>query len=112
MGSGRSVAAKFGEWATAIAPTITPRGLGPGTSTKGPCTPCIPCRCHPTTTKTGHRPMENETVRKIHQLYDEREQVWFDVYEAPGVEGRPITAEVPREDQHPNAVRRHLLRKG
>ena len=39
--------------------------------------------------------MTTETVRKTHQLYDEREQVWFDVYEAPGIEGRPITAEVP-----------------
>lgn len=49
---------------------------------------------------------------KTHQLYDEREGVWFDIYEAPGIEGRPITAEVPRQDQHPNTVRRALLAKG
>lgn len=56
--------------------------------------------------------METETVRKTYQLYDEAAQVWFDIYEAPGIEGRPITAEVPREDHHSNAVRRHLLRRG
>ena len=48
----------------------------------------------------------------IYQLYDEGGQVWFDIYEAPGIKGHLITAEVPRENQHPNTVRRHLLRKG
>ncbi|MCJ2127573.1 DUF927 domain-containing protein [Methylobacterium sp. E-045] len=38
--------------------------------------------------------------------------MWVDIYEAPGIEEKPIQAEVPREDQSPNAVRRHLLRKG
>src|SRR3954471_7432740 len=56
--------------------------------------------------------MENETVSKTHQLYDEVKQEWFDAYKAPGIEGWPITAEVPREVQQPNAVRGYLLSKG
>lgn len=52
------------------------------------------------------------TVRKIFQLFDEDKQVWFDIYEAPGIEGRPITAEVPREVLQLKAVGAHLLSKG
>ena len=56
--------------------------------------------------------MTTKRIRKINQLYDEGQQVWFDVYEAAGVEGQTITAEVPREVRQPNAVRQYLLRKG
>ncbi|MBB2963516.1 DUF927 domain-containing protein [Methylobacterium sp. R2-1] len=56
--------------------------------------------------------MTTESVRKIYQLYDEGKQIWYDVYESPGIEGRPITVEVPREVQQPNAVRAYLLSKG
>ena len=56
--------------------------------------------------------MPTEHMRKINQLYDEGQQVWIDVYEAPGVDGQTIIAEVPREVRQPNAVRQYLLRKG
>ena len=51
-------------------------------------------------------------VRKIYQLFDEEKQVWFDIYEAPGIEGRPITTEVPREMSGLKAVCAQLLSKG
>jgi hypothetical protein len=51
-------------------------------------------------------------VHKIHQLYDELGQVWFDLYEAIGIENRPILVEVPREVRQPSIVRAHLLRNG
>lgn len=52
------------------------------------------------------------TVRKLYQLFDEERQIWFDIYEAPGIEGEPITAEVPREVSTLKAVQAHLLSKG
>ena len=52
------------------------------------------------------------SVRKIYQLFDEEKQIWFDVYEAPGIEGCAITAEVPREVLQPRAVCAFLLSKG
>src|SRR4051812_38050849 len=91
---------------------MTPGGLGPAPrpNARAPRAPRAGA-IRPLPIDRYH-PMTTETVRKTHQLYDEREQVWFDVYEAPGIEGRPITAEVPREQQNPNAVRGHLLSKG
>lgn len=68
-------------------PTIT---LMPKTNTKKPST----------------------TVRKLYQLFDEEKQLWFDIYEAPGIEGRLITAEVPREVSTLKAVQGCLLSKG
>ncbi len=56
--------------------------------------------------------MNNDSVCETHQLYDESRQAWIDIYKAPGIEGQPITSEVPREVQQPEAVRRHLLSKG
>lgn len=56
--------------------------------------------------------MTSTTVRKTYQLFDEDKQVWFDIYRAPGIEGRPIAAEVPREVLHPKAVAAPLLSKG
>nr|WP_171015512.1 DUF927 domain-containing protein [Methylobacterium sp. L1A1] len=56
--------------------------------------------------------MSQTDVRKVAQVYDEGAQVWYDHYEAPGLEGGTITAVVPREDQDPSAVRRYLLRRG
>lgn len=56
--------------------------------------------------------MPTMSVQKLHQLFDESRQLWFDTYEAPGIEGRPIRAEVPREVQQPKAVAAHLLSKG
>ena len=53
-----------------------------------------------------------EGVHKIHQIYDELGQVWFDLYEAIGIENRPIFVEVPREVRQPSIVRGHLLRNG
>lgn len=56
--------------------------------------------------------MTTVCARKIYQLYDEGRQIWYDVYESPGIEGRPVTVEVLREVQQPNAVRAYLLCKG
>jgi hypothetical protein len=56
--------------------------------------------------------MTTQAVHKTQQLYDEGGLVWFDVYKAIGIENRPISVEVPREERQPNAVRAHLLRKG
>jgi hypothetical protein len=54
----------------------------------------------------------NNGVQKLYQLFEEADETWRDVYQAPGLEGVPITAEVPREENSVNAVRRHLLRHG
>lgn len=52
------------------------------------------------------------TVCKLYQLFDEEKQIWFDVYLAPGIEGSPIIAEVPREISQPKAVCAYLLSRG
>lgn len=54
----------------------------------------------------------NAGIRKIKQLFDEGEQVWYDIYEAPGIEGAVIRATVPRQDQSVAAASRYLLGKG
>ena len=56
--------------------------------------------------------MNTEKICKTYQLLDESEQVWFDIYTAPGIGGNTVTVEVPRESQDQNTVRRHLLRHG
>ena len=56
--------------------------------------------------------MPDPVVRKLHQLFDEAAQEWFDIYEALGIEGNLITAEVPRQDQRFAAVRGALLARG
>ena len=56
--------------------------------------------------------MTTTTVCKLYRLFDEEKVLWFDVYEAPGIEGRQITAEVPRENTAPRAVSAALISKG
>ena len=56
--------------------------------------------------------MPDPVVRKLHQLFDEAAQEWFDIYEALGIEGNLMTAEVPRQDQRIAAVRGALLARG
>ncbi|KQO45715.1 hypothetical protein ASF24_11170 [Methylobacterium sp. Leaf86] len=61
---------------------------------------------------SADNPTTTAGIRKINQLYDEGEQAWYDVYEAPGIADPLVTATVPREDQSVGAVIRHLLRCG
>ena len=51
-------------------------------------------------------------IKKINTLYDESTQAYVDVYSAPGVEGKLVAVEVPREDQEAEVVARHLHRRG
>lgn len=54
----------------------------------------------------------NTTIRKTLQTFDEAMETWFDTYTAPGIEDRPVSAEVRRDDTDPNVVRRQLKKKG
>ena len=54
----------------------------------------------------------SDNIRKVSQLYDERDQTWFDVYEVYGVENKPIQVPVPRETREPSNIRKLLLRAG
>ena len=56
--------------------------------------------------------MENTGIQKAFQLFDERDQVWFDHYTAPGLEGTTISADVPREEHTVAAVRKYMMRAG
>ncbi len=52
------------------------------------------------------------TISKIHVLYDEAQGTWHNVFEAPGLNGIPVRAVVPREMQEPRRVARALLNAG
>lgn len=110
MGSGRPLRLRIGGWVTAPqAPRL------PDPPPQNPVQPVQPVHAGQESgllinLKGKH--MEDNYVRKINQLFDEASDTWFDIYEAPGVEGRPVRAEVPREDQSYGAVLRILLRKG
>ena len=49
---------------------------------------------------------------KIYELFNEHEQAYYDVYQAPGIETKTVTIEVPRDVREPRAVRKLLLRGG
>lgn len=52
------------------------------------------------------------SLRKLHRLFDEATQNWFDVYTALEINGGIVNIEVPREEQGVGVVARFLLRKG
>ncbi|WP_152047145.1 DUF927 domain-containing protein [Aureimonas psammosilenae] len=56
--------------------------------------------------------MTDDTIKKKSILHDERERVWINVFEGPGIEGQPVIFELPREDREVTAVSRAALRNG
>jgi hypothetical protein len=93
--------------------------LGPSPSLNRLCGPCL----HGLRGKHGLAPNTStiqphqeitvtEHVSKIQVVNDQAEGTWHNVFEAPGVDGRPVRAVVPRENQEPLRVARELLSVG